>query len=112
MLDHEIIFWIGDLNYRLDEALGTEDIFQLIDQSNWAYLRERDQLNLERKKGSVFKDFVEGDLNFAPTYKYQPGTDGYDRRPEVSMISMMMMFAYYLLFFYSSCYCCSFSGLP
>jgi phosphatidylinositol-bisphosphatase len=34
-----------------------------------------DQLNLERKEGRAFVGFEEGVINFAPTYKYQPGTD-------------------------------------
>lgn len=29
ILDHEFVFWIGDLNYRIDEELSTDDIFQV-----------------------------------------------------------------------------------
>jgi phosphatidylinositol-bisphosphatase len=70
------------LNYRIDESLSTNEIFQLIQQSNWPYLREKDQLNIEKQNGKIFHDFNEGILNFPPTYKYQPGTDEYDTRPE------------------------------
>lgn len=45
-------------------------------------LRPLDQLNIERKEGRVFEGFEEGILNFPPTYKYQPGTDIYEQRPE------------------------------
>ena len=41
-----------------------------------------DQLNIERAKRNVFASFSEGALDFPPTYKYQPGTDVYDQRPE------------------------------
>lgn len=37
---------------------------------------------MERKRGAVFRGFEEGNLNFRPTYKFQPGTSLYERRPE------------------------------
>ena len=81
ILDHEVVFWLGDLNYRFDD-LSTDEVFDACAQGSWPMLREHDQLNVERRKGAVFHGFHEGDLNFAPTYKYEPGTDEYDRRPE------------------------------
>jgi inositol polyphosphate 5-phosphatase INPP5B/F len=45
-------------------------------------LRPLDQLNIERREGRVFQGFEEGPLNFVPTYKYQPGTDSFENRPE------------------------------
>jgi len=82
ILDNEFVFWIGDLNYRIDEELSTDEVFSLIDAGRIDYLRDRDQLNIERARRNVFHEFHEGLLEFAPTYKYQPGTDDYDRRPE------------------------------
>lgn len=82
ILDHEVIFWLGDLNYRIDEDMTTEEVFELLDKASIASLRVKDQLNIERKKGAVFRDFEEGELTFMPTYKYQPGTDEYERRAE------------------------------
>ena len=82
ILDHELIFWLGDLNYRFDEEISTDQVFECCDTNNWSLLRDHDQLNRERKKGAVFHDFHEGEINFPPTYKYEPGTDAYDRRPE------------------------------
>ena len=46
------------------------------------YLLSLDQLNLERAKGTVFQGFVEGPITFPPTYKFQQGTDIYERRKE------------------------------
>ena len=80
--DHEVIIWIGDLNYRLEQELELDDIFNSINRQDWNTLLQYDQLNLERKKGTVFQQFLEGEVKFPPTYKYQPGTDEYDRRPE------------------------------
>lgn len=82
ILDHDFVFWIGDLNYRIDEELSTDEVFSLIDAGNINFLRDRDQLNIERARRNVFQEFHEGLLEFLPTYKYQPGTDDYDRRPE------------------------------
>lgn len=82
VLDHEFVFWLGDLNYRIDEEVSTDSVFQYCDSCDWAALRVKDQLNIERAKQNVLIDFEEGILNFAPTYKYQPGTDHYDKRPE------------------------------
>ena len=82
ILQHDFVFWLGDLNYRIEEGLSTEEIFAKIEQGNIAYLSSIDQLNLARARGEVFQGFEEGLITFMPTYKYQPGTDGYDTRPE------------------------------
>ena len=82
ILDHDLVFWIGDLNYRIDESVSIDDVFAKVELKDWAYLRQFDQLNNERAKGNVFQNFSEGELCFGPTYKFQPGTGEYDRRPE------------------------------
>ena len=103
ILDHEIVFWFGDLNYRIDESseknsshgshgnfanfnddnnLDLNKIYELIERKDFSLLKKNDQLNIEREKGNVFQQFNEGDLSFAPTYKYQPNTNHYERRPE------------------------------
>ncbi len=79
---HDIIFWLGDLNYRIDDSLTTEEVFDLIEKGDLEILRQKDQLNIERARGRVFHGFQEGVLEFLPTYKYQPGTDEYEKRPE------------------------------
>ena len=81
ILDHDIVFWIGDLNYRIDEGLSTTQVFELIKQKRLSDLAIYDQLNNTRRKGIAFQGFHEGDVsNFQPTYKYQPGTSEYDQR--------------------------------
>lgn len=82
ILDHEFVFWFGDLNYRIDDSVSKEDVFKHIESKNISYLRQNDQLNIERSNGRVFQGFVEEELNFYPTYKFQPGTDLYEQRPE------------------------------
>lgn len=80
--DNDVVYWLGDLNYRIDESIPLEEVFTRIENGDLAILRDNDQLNIERTRGNAFQDFSEGMLDFAPTYKYQPGTNDYDRRPE------------------------------
>lgn len=80
--DHDLVFWFGDLNYRVDESIPTERVLQLSEAGMLDELIEHDQLNVERAAGRVFHDFEEGKLEFKPTYKYQPGTDMYEQRPD------------------------------
>lgn len=87
LADHDHTFWLGDLNYRIDESMQTEQVLKMSEacQSSRtvpAELRQLDQLNMERAAGRVFEGFKEGVLQFAPTYKYQPGTDMYEQRPD------------------------------
>lgn len=80
ILEHDLIFWIGDLNYRIDVSLQLEDIMELLSKENYLALRKKDQLNIERALGRVFEGFEEAPLNFPPTYKFQPNTDNYEVR--------------------------------
>ncbi|XP_057463840.1 type IV inositol polyphosphate 5-phosphatase 6-like isoform X2 [Actinidia eriantha] len=67
ILGHDRIFWFGDLNYRLylDDNLAR----QLIKKQDWRALQEFDQLKRELDDG-VFQGWKEGNIEFAPTYKY------------------------------------------
>ncbi|KAI9918453.1 hypothetical protein PsorP6_011959 [Peronosclerospora sorghi] len=82
ILHHDFVFWMGDLNYRVQETLATDEIFRRAESPAWHELTRYDQLTLERQRGHVFDGFDEGALTFPPTYKFQAGTSRYDRRPE------------------------------
>eukprot|EP01043_Picozoa_sp_COSAG02_P046148 COSAG02_NODE_4291_length_5541_cov_2.094267_4_plen_416_part_00 len=72
----DMVFWLGDLNYRID---GNRKVVEkLIKRNAEAALRNNDQLINERNRGNVFQGFREGKIRFAPTYKFDPGTDTYD----------------------------------
>lgn len=73
---HDYVFWCGDFNYRLD--LENDEVKELVKQGNWPELLKYDQLKLQQQQGQVFKNFLEGDVNFAPTYKYDLFSDDYD----------------------------------
>ncbi|GMH95993.1 hypothetical protein TrST_g6078 [Triparma strigata] len=101
-MDHDIVLWMGDLNYRMREDVDIQEIFRLLRlvsdpetaETNQGLeagdkLFQYDQLNIERKEGRVFREFSEGRTAFLPTYKYIPGEEPspdvqqwYDIRPD------------------------------
>ncbi|XP_055004765.1 synaptojanin-1 isoform X2 [Boleophthalmus pectinirostris] len=73
---HDYVFWCGDFNYRIN--LPNEEVKELIKQQNWDALTAGDQLVEQKTAGLVFKEFIEGKLDFAPTYKYDLFSEDYD----------------------------------
>ncbi|CAJ2665569.1 unnamed protein product [Trifolium pratense] len=72
ILGHDRIFWFGDLNYRL--YLKDHLARHLIRKQDWKALQEFDQLQKELQEGGVFEGWKEGNIEFAPTYKYSSST--------------------------------------
>ena len=81
ILDHDNVFWLGDLNYRID-VHDLNFLHQKIEEEDWPYLHQHDQLIREKAAGNTFHNFVEAPVNFAPTYKYQAGTSKYEKRED------------------------------
>ena len=79
ILDHEICILHGDLNYRID-TMGRDTVIKAISTNNLAKLLERDQLLVSRRRNAGFRlrAFTECPITFAPTYKYDIGSDKYD----------------------------------
>ncbi|KAI1103065.1 DNase I-like protein [Jackrogersella minutella] len=79
VLDHELCLLNGDLNYRID-TMSRDTVVIAVKQNNLAKLLERDQLLVARRRNPAFKlrAFDEMPIEFAPTYKYDVGTDNYD----------------------------------
>ncbi|KAI9497417.1 Endonuclease/exonuclease/phosphatase [Zychaea mexicana] len=83
ILDHEHCFLSGDLNYRIN--MHREKVLQHLASRNavegLAALQKEDQLLKQRYTNPFFKllVFQESPIHFLPTYKYDPGTDYYDR---------------------------------
>ncbi|XP_060078372.1 inositol polyphosphate 5-phosphatase K-like [Ylistrum balloti] len=77
ILDHDYVFWMGDLNFRLDD-LKRAEVEREIAAKNYSALLKNDQLLKCKEEGMIFTDFEEGPITFAPTYKFDPGTDIYD----------------------------------
>lgn len=79
IMDHEICILNGDLNYRID-TMGRDTVVHAVKANNLSKLLERDQLLASKRKNPWFKlrAFQELPITFAPTYKYDVGTDNYD----------------------------------
>ncbi|KAJ5674856.1 uncharacterized protein N7477_004790 [Penicillium maclennaniae] len=79
--DHDTVIWLGDFNYRI--GLGNQIVRDLVMQRDYQKLYDNDQvcselLNLQMIAGRAFQFYSEGPIRFAPTYKYDVGTDNYD----------------------------------
>ena len=75
--DHDMVFWLGDLNYRLSD-LDCQEVKELLNEGNYGLLQEQDQFSIQRQQRRVFLGYKEGDITFPPTYKYDPGTSDWD----------------------------------
>ncbi|XP_055376290.1 synaptojanin-1 [Condylostylus longicornis] len=73
---HDYIFWCGDFNYRID--MDKEELKEAIRNKEYKKIFEQDQLRKEQEAGNVFNDFLEGEITFDPTYKYDLFSEDYD----------------------------------
>ncbi|KAF9938956.1 inositol polyphosphate 5-phosphatase [Mortierella alpina] len=73
---HDIILWCGDFNYRVD--MENDQIRALVSQGNYFEIFRCDQLKRSIDYGEAFYGYKEGIIAFAPTYRYDIGTDNYD----------------------------------
>uniref|UniRef100_A0A1B0AR19 phosphoinositide 5-phosphatase n=1 Tax=Glossina palpalis gambiensis TaxID=67801 RepID=A0A1B0AR19_9MUSC len=77
------VFWCGDLNFRLGEP--REKLLEWIENTKFplpshlphGYMHT-DQLSSVLADGAAFRGFMEANITFPPTYKYDPGTQHFD----------------------------------
>lgn len=81
IMDHDYVYWLGDLNFRINE-LDKTAIEKSIDLGEYRSLLEKDQLRNAMRDGLIFVGFDEGNINFAPTYKFDLKSDKYDSGPK------------------------------
>eukprot|EP01114_Cavostelium_apophysatum_P014891 TRINITY_DN3964_c0_g2_i1.p1 TRINITY_DN3964_c0_g2~~TRINITY_DN3964_c0_g2_i1.p1 ORF type:complete len:846 (+),score=280.12 TRINITY_DN3964_c0_g2_i1:141-2678(+) len=82
IFDHDYLFWLGDLNYRI--TMADVEIRKAVNESNWKKLVEADQLYVQMQAKNAFDDFTEGQINFAPTYKYDLSTGQYTSAEKIN----------------------------
>ncbi|KPI97674.1 Phosphatidylinositol 4,5-bisphosphate 5-phosphatase A [Papilio xuthus] len=85
ILFHDYVFFIGDLNCRLDhppdESPSAEEIaaaLQEVEKDKYAALLKYDQLYASQELDEAFVELTEPEIRFPPTYKFILGTDDYD----------------------------------
>ncbi|RLV89138.1 hypothetical protein DV515_00015032 [Chloebia gouldiae] len=76
-LDHELLFWFGDLNFRIADY-GIHFVRESISNKRFNLLWEKDQLNMAKNQEAFLKEFKEGPLQFKPTYKFDLDSEVYD----------------------------------
>jgi len=77
---HDVIFWFGDLNYRLDfKDTEVPKVIELIQKKKWNSLVKRDQLFLQIREKKAFVGFKENQIRFQPTFKFVPDSNEYDK---------------------------------
>ncbi|KRF99023.1 uncharacterized protein Dwil_GK27586 [Drosophila willistoni] len=77
------VFWCGDLNFRLSEP--REKLLEWIQNTKFplpshlphGYMHT-DQLTSVLADGAAFRGFMEANITFPPTYKYDPGSQNFD----------------------------------
>uniref|UniRef100_A0A3B3X8K6 phosphoinositide 5-phosphatase n=1 Tax=Poecilia mexicana TaxID=48701 RepID=A0A3B3X8K6_9TELE len=77
ILKHNVVLWIGDLNYRISD-LDVDKVKDLIAKNDFETLHSYDQLKRQIDVEAVFVGFKEGEIDFQPTYKYDTGSDKWD----------------------------------
>ncbi|XP_052872010.1 synaptojanin-1 [Anopheles cruzii] len=77
---HDYIFWCGDFNYRID--MEKDELREMLRvggaSTDLSVILPYDQLRIQQNAGSVFNEFLEGEITFPPTYKYDLFSDDYD----------------------------------
>ncbi|KAJ3161478.1 hypothetical protein HDU86_007260 [Geranomyces michiganensis] len=76
IFDADHLFFIGDLNYRI--SLPDSDVKQIVRTGELGQLLKFDQLLIEQRARRAFQDFNEAAITFAPTFKYDIGTNTFD----------------------------------
>ena len=66
LLSHDVILWLGDLNYRLN--LPEEAIMPLLRERRLDLLLHFDQLSICKKAGEIFQGFEEPPIDFFPVF--------------------------------------------
>lgn len=78
--DHDIVFWYGDLNYRID--MERDEVLGWIELGKLEELYMRDQLFVQQKLGNAFAGYTELRPEFKPTYKLDVATGQYEQMGE------------------------------
>ncbi|TNY22252.1 Endonuclease/exonuclease/phosphatase [Rhodotorula diobovata] len=74
--ESEALIWLGDLNYRVD--LPRADVDRMVRDKEYDLLLRFDQLRIQQEHELAFQGFREAPITFAPSFKFDNGTQNYD----------------------------------
>ncbi|XP_060060097.1 inositol polyphosphate 5-phosphatase K isoform X1 [Erinaceus europaeus] len=77
ILDHDLILWFGDMNFRIED-FGLHFVQEAIKKQCYGDLWEKDQLRIAKRFDPLLREFQEGPLLFPPTYKFDKNSNNYD----------------------------------
>ncbi|XP_069366039.1 inositol polyphosphate 5-phosphatase K isoform X1 [Paralichthys olivaceus] len=89
VLDHKVVFCLGDLNFRIADH-GLHFLRSSINSGRLNLLWSKDQLLMMKKNEAFLQEFEEGPLNFKPTYKFDRNSDTYDTRKSTVALPLTM----------------------
>ena len=69
MAHWDSVIWMGDMNYRI-QCSSPEVVRKLVAGDEWDVLTMNDQLLIEKRIARVGHGFREGNIDFAPTFKF------------------------------------------
>uniref|UniRef100_T1IB66 phosphoinositide 5-phosphatase n=1 Tax=Rhodnius prolixus TaxID=13249 RepID=T1IB66_RHOPR len=72
----DYIIWCGDFNYRVD--MDKDALKDLLKENRIEDVLQNDQLRAQKELGNVFRNYIEGEITFFPTYKYDLFSDDFD----------------------------------
>ncbi|XP_037322498.2 inositol polyphosphate 5-phosphatase Ka isoform X2 [Pungitius pungitius] len=75
--NHRLMFWFGDLNFRIQDH-GMHFVRSCIKDQTYDLLWSKEQLTMMKEKEQILQQFEEGPLDFPPTYKFDLNSDTYD----------------------------------
>jgi len=81
ILEHDCIFWMGDLNYRINQKKQLLDnVLHAIEMGQYDGLLAYDQLRQGIRSTRAFEFFNEAPITFPPTFKFKVGTNQYNTK--------------------------------
>lgn len=69
--DHDVVFWFGDLNYRICSTVASLDVLAHAVGLDLQFLLENDQLNNAREAGDAFDGFLEGEASWLSQFAHK-----------------------------------------
>lgn len=87
---HDHVFWMGDMNYRVDWAHNDNNLdptsasfanyMKIVYSGDFSALLKKDQLIKGRGNKEVLDQFQEGPITFPPTFKFKIGAQKYSKQ--------------------------------